>query len=260
MRPHDRIPFIKAGRMILAGVALGIVTPARIGEYGGRLLTYDPDKKPQVISATLLGSIAQNLCNLLGGIAFSYLFLKSAIGVTYGLSYTFIMIVGLQMLFLILIYYNLPEVAHWIERKFDHTIIKRFSTRLKSLDLYQTPMLHKVLMISWLRYSVYFCQYIMMMKFCGVENKMIDLCGNIAGIYLIQTGIPLPAFLSVFARGEIAVLVWSTIGIDEVVALTATFGLWIINLIFPAALGIMVLSGMDLKKYLKTGKTDNIKT
>lgn len=75
------------------------------------------------------------------------------------------------------------------------------------------------------------------------------LYSNVSGIYLIQTGIPLPAFLSVFARGELAILVWSSVGIDEMTALVATFGLWLINLIIPALLGLLVLFQTDLKKY-----------
>ncbi|MBK9737214.1 MAG: hypothetical protein IPO92_20605 [Saprospiraceae bacterium] len=76
MSPHTQVPLLRALKTVFAGISLGIVTPARVGEYGGRLLLSDPDYKTEVISATLLGSIAQNLCNVMGGLIFSYFFLK----------------------------------------------------------------------------------------------------------------------------------------------------------------------------------------
>ncbi|MBC7884372.1 MAG: flippase-like domain-containing protein [Saprospiraceae bacterium] len=249
MSPHTDIPFIKALKTVLAGIAVGITTPARIGEYGGRLLTSAPDQKLQVVSATLLGSIAQNLCNVVAGLVFSYFFLKSAFNVTYGNSFTFITIVTLQIVLFVIVYYNLPKVAHFIEKIIGTKYAGKYSSKLKSLHLYQSKSLHYVLIISAIRYSLYFTQYVCMMKFLGVEATMPELSGSIAGIYLIQTGIPLPAFLSIFARGELAIFVWSGLGVDQVTALVATFVLWFINLILPAMAGLMVLFNTDLVKY-----------
>ncbi|MBK8670314.1 MAG: flippase-like domain-containing protein [Saprospiraceae bacterium] len=252
MSPHDTLSRIQSIKTILAGITLGIVTPARLGEYGGRLLTSDPLKKTQVISATLLGSIAQNLCNVLAGLAFSYYFLKSVFSVTYGSTFTFMLLIIVQIIIFTLVYYNLPEVAHYIEKKIGVKYTGRYSARLKSLDLYKSPLLHKVLFISLLRYITYFSQYVLMLKFLGIHADILDVTANITGIYLIQTGIPLPAFLSVFARGELAVLVWAGIGVDQITALAATFGLWFINLILPSLAGTLILYETDIKKYFKT--------
>jgi len=251
MSPHQHINIINSVQTILAGVAAGLVTPARIGEYAGRLITSDPNRKTQVISATLLGSISQNLCNIVGGLIFSYYFLKSVFLVTYHDHLTFIVIVTVQVGCLIGLYYNLPKVAHFIERKAGNRFILKYSTKLKSLDLYSTSLLNSVLTISATRYIVYFTQYIFIMKFLGSDQSFVALSGNIAAIYLIQTGIPLPAFLGIFARGEIAVIVWSGLGIDKFIALTATFGLWFINLIIPSLAGTVILFKTDLNKYLK---------
>ncbi len=252
MSPHQHITIKNSMHTILAGVAAGLVTPARIGEYAGRLITSDPSHKTQVISATLLGSISQNLCNIVGGLIFSYYFLKSVFLVTYHNQLTFIAIVTLQVGCLVGLYYNLPKVAHFIERRAGHRFILNYSSRLKSLDLYNISLLNIVLVISATRYIVYFLQYIFIMKFLGLDHSFGDLGGNIAGIYLIQTGIPLPAFLSIFARGEIAVIVWSGLGIDKFIALSATFALWFINLIIPALLGTVILYKTDIIKYLNS--------
>ena len=251
MSPHLKLSLTEALKTVLSGIALGIVTPARIGEYGGRLLTSDPNHKPQVISATLLGSIAQNLCNVVMGLVFSYYFLKSIFNVTYSDHITFSIAVGLQIGILIFIYYKLPKVAQFVERFLKWKYFLKISSKLKSLDLYTVPLLNKIIFISLLRYSIYFTQYFLILKFLGVHNGFLDLSGGIASIYLIQTGIPLPAFISILARGEIAILVWSSLGIVELTALIATFILWFVNLIFPSLVGLLILTRFDMKAYFK---------
>ena len=251
MSPHIVLSLNDAIKTVLSGIALGIATPARIGEYGGRLLTSDPNHKPQVISATLLGSIAQNLCNVVMGLVFSYYFLKSIFNVTYSDHITFSIAVGLQIGILIFIYYKLPKVAKFVERFLKWKYFLKISSKLKSLDLYTVPLLNKIILISLLRYSIYFTQYFLILKFLGVQNDFLELSGGIASIYLIQTGIPLPAFLSILARGELAILVWSSLGIVELTALVATFILWFVNLIFPSLVGLMILTRFDVKAYFK---------
>ena len=251
MSPHVALSLNDALKTVLSGIALGIATPARIGEYGGRLLTSDPNHKPQVISATLLGSIAQNLCNVVMGLVFSYYFLKSIFNVTYSDHITFSIAVGLQIGILIFIYYKLPKVAKFVERFLKWKYFLKISSKLKSLDLYTVPLLNKIILISLLRYSIYFIQYLLILKFLGVQNDFLELSGGIASIYLIQTGIPLPAFLSILARGELAILVWSSLGIVELTALVATFILWFVNLIFPSLVGLVILTRFDVKAYFK---------
>lgn len=251
MSPHITLSLKEALQTVLSGIALGIVTPARIGEYGGRLLTSDPNHRPQVISATLLGSIAQNLCNVVMGLVFSYYFLKSIFNVTYTEHITFSIAVGLQIGLLVFIYYKLPKVAKFVERFLKWKYFLKISSNLKSLDLYTVPLLNKIILISSLRYSIYFTQYFLILKFLGVQNDFLDLSGGISSIYLIQTGIPLPAFLSILARGELAILVWSSLGIDELTALVATFILWFVNLIFPSFIGLLILTRFDVKAYFK---------
>jgi hypothetical protein len=251
MSPHVALSLNDALKTVLSGIALGIATPARIGEYGGRLLTSDPNHKPQVISATLLGSIAQNLCNVVMGLVFSYYFLKSIFNVTYSDHIAFSIAVGLQIGILIFIYYKLPKVAKFVERFLKWKYFLKISSKLKSLDLYTVPLLNKIILISLLRYSIYFIQYLLILKFLGVQNDFLELSGGIASIYLIQTGIPLPAFLSILARGELAILVWSSLGIVELTALVATFILWFVNLIFPSLVGLMILTRFDVKAYFK---------
>lgn len=249
LSPYTIISGTQAFKSVLAGVAAGIVTPARLGEYAGRLIINDPNLKPQVIVATFLGSLAQNLCNITIGLTFSYYFLKNLIGVTYLNGLTFLIVVIMQVVLMTGIYYNLPKVAIFLKKILKISYIDKWQNHIRALDQYPNRLLHKVLAISAIRYLIYFMQYILILMFLGVQLASEIYIQNISSIYLIQTLIPLPAFVSVLARGELAILVWTAVGVDEVSALAATFGLWMINLILPAIMGLFIIYSTDFKKY-----------
>ena len=250
MSPHMEGALFSAIKTVLAGITAGLVTPARIGEYAGRLITSDPRHKTEVISATLLGSIGQNLCNIIFGLMFSTWFLRSVFQPGMAGTVIYGAVILAQVIFLVFVYYRLPQVAHWLERLPGPGFKNKYSDRLKTLDLYDTPLLHTVILLSAARYVVYFIQYFAVMQFLGSETGLVESARCISGIFLVQTGIPLPAFLSIFARGELAILVWSAAGISEVVALAATFSLWLINLIIPGLTGLYFLMRADVNKFI----------
>lgn len=249
MSPHIELTFVQSLKTVLSGVAAGIVTPARLGEYGGRLVTSSPEMKTQVISATLLGSISQNFWNVTLGLCFSYFFLKTVFGVTSGEGLAFSVLIIVQICGMIWLYYNLSKVANYIQRLVGNTYSAKIKKIMTPISSYDQKLLHKVLILSLIRYCIYFGQYYLMIIFLGISLDSLTMSSNIAGIYLIQSAIPLPGFLSILARGELAIFVWSSVGVDAVIALMATFCLWFINLIIPAISGVVILFSIDLKKY-----------
>lgn len=248
MSPFVKIGWLQSIKIVLAGIATGIFTPGRIGEYAGRAITSDKDQKQEVITATLLGSIAQNFWNIAGGLVLSYYFIKNTFHVTNWLVISLILIVAVQIVILLLMYYRMPKVADWLTTK---TWLHRYKDRLVDMEVYSKPLLNQVLLLSFVRYGIYTGQYILTMFFFGVDVPFMTMLGNITGIFLIQTGIPLPTLMSIIARGEIAILVWSTSGVRSIIALAATFLIWFINLILPAIAGLIILSKTDFYQYFK---------
>lgn len=248
MSPHTDLKLKNAVRIVLAGIAAGIFTPGRIGEYAGRAVTSDSSKKIEVVSATLLGSIAQNLCNIAGGLLFSYYFLKNVFHVTNNYILPLILMVAVQICLLLLLYFRLSKVAAVLAEK---SVFHRYKDKLYGLGIYTNRILFRVLFLSFVRYCIYTLQYVITMILLNVQLPITETLGNIMGIYLIQTGIPLPAIISIFARGEIAILVWGTVGVSSITALSATFLIWLINLILPAIAGLKVIAGTSFYRYFK---------
>lgn len=248
MSPFVHVSLKQSLRIVIAGIAAGIFTPGRVGEYAGRVITSDKNKKMEVISATLLGSISQNLWNIAGGLGFCYFFLKNVFPATNGYVLPLLLMVAIQIVILLFLYYNLPKVTDFMVRK---TFIRRYKNQLTELKAYSAKILNKTLFLSFIRYLTYIGQYVLTMLLFNVDVAPLDMIGNITGIILIQTGIPLPMFLSILARGELAILVWSTSGVDSLTALAATFLIWFINLIVPAVIGLFILTKVDVYKYFK---------
>ena len=60
--------FWRSYQAILAGVTFSILTPNRIGEYGGRVLLVKPENNWKAVIATLVGSFSQLLVLLTMGL------------------------------------------------------------------------------------------------------------------------------------------------------------------------------------------------
>lgn len=248
MSPFTQIGLIHSIKIVLCGIATGIFTPGRIGEYAGRAITSEKHHKQEVVTATLLGSIAQNYWNISGGLVFSYYFLKNIFQVTNTLLIALIVVVAVKIVLLLLTYYHLPKVADWLTVK---TWLRQYRGSISGMEAYAKPILNKVLLFSLLRYIIYTGQYILTMLLFNVYIPILEMVGNITGIFLIQTGIPLPTLMSIIARGEIAILVWSSAGVNSTIALATTFLIWFINLIIPAIVGLIILTKTDFYQYFK---------
>lgn len=248
------IPVLDAFKTIMAGTALAIVTPAGIGDVGGRMLVSGPSGRSRAFSATIVSSIAQNFCNLTVGLSLGWFFLETVFHITFSDYRWYAAFILIQVFVLSYVYYNMARAGNWL-----HSFLGSSKWQLALAEVchnvsqYSKNQLHKVLVLSILRYTVYFLQYLLILFFLRVDLDIAEISGNIAGIYLIQSGIPLPPFAGVLARGELAMLVWAQSGVEAIIALAATFSLWIINLMIPACVGLIVLwqagkSGASEKK------------
>jgi len=241
--PWKNISLKDSVKAIYAGISVGLVTPARIGEYGGRLLLIEGDDKSKSIPATLVSSVAQNLSNIIGGYLGAMIFCFCYFSVN-----RFVYIAGsilglLAIIMICTLFFNISKLnLNWLNRwKWG----KLLNKQVHVLSLYDRPILHKVLTLSHLRYLIYCTQYVLILYFLGIELSILAAFSGVAVIYLLQSGIPLPPMLSVVARGELAIIVWSIFTANVGGILVATFGIWVINLVIPALLGLLIVLNVN---------------
>lgn len=250
MRPFWAIPFWSSFKAILCGVSLSLITPNRIGEYGGRILAVPAQYNWHTALATLVGSFSQILVLLSGGLIglLFYLNLNDQVdqlpllslwlisSLALGLLYFFFF--RIDLLLVLLPYLPLPQ---WLKLRLEP---------VKALAQYPGFLLRQSLWLSFLRYTVYSFQYFFTLKFFAISVPVGAAFSGIATIFLVQTSVPLPPLAAVLARGEIALQVWGKYAENDWQILAAVFVLFIINLAVPALLGVLLIVKINILKSL----------
>jgi len=249
-------PFWTSMKAILCGSTLGIVTPNRLGEYGGRVLYINPDDNWKAVYATAVGNLAQMIILLTFGWIGALVFFNAQIEIPTLLTSGSIFLGIASLTLLCLLYFNVDIVIKLINRL---PFLRRIKNRVRQwksmqhleiLRSYDSSDLNKALGLGFLKYSVYTMQYLLLLYFFGIDVPVLFAIAGIASIYLIQTSIPLPAFVGLVARGELALLIWSYYSESPAHILGATFTLWVLNLLIPALIGLVLIYKVNILKSL----------
>ena len=250
MSPFVNIPFPQALKAILAGVTISILTPNRIGEYAGRIMEIESKYNWKGIIATLVGSLAQLIILLSMGIIGMAYFVSQVYEIeAYPLISGMIISIGFVGL-LLFIYFQVdlvvPMIRRWPLGRYKKSIYRQ----LLSLKKYPATLLVRALGISFVRYGIYTLQYYWILSFFGIAPSLLLSLSGIATIFLLQTSIPLPVFMGLLLRGEIAIEIWGHFGYNEITIMASSLLLFIINLTFPALLGLVIIVKTNVIKRL----------
>ena len=244
------VSFLRSFRAVLAGVAVSLFTPNRMGEYGGRILAVEVRHGWKAVFATLVGSMSQLLvlfsAGLLGLALFSSLVVfehPSLLPWLLGSSIALTIVLGVLFLRLHRIPKGLQQLPFFgrIRRPLRMIALLR---RLRRRDL------ARVLVLAALRYLTYSAQYFLLLRFVGIDLLPLQGFAGISTLFLFQTSLPLPPVIGLLARGEAALFVWGQFGGMPLAVLTASFGLFILNLTVPALLGGIVIVQTNVSKLL----------
>lgn len=250
------VTFWTSLRAILCGSTLGIMTPNRLGEYGGRILYFDSKDNWKAVIATGVGNLAQLIVILCAGWIGAIFFFYQQIEMHPFLTSGSVVIGFSVLIFLGILYFNIDLAIDLFKRiplspSFKRRVRKlSFFQNLEILRSYDIVTLKKVLSLAFLKYLIYMTQYLLLLYFFGIEISLLPALTGIATIYLIQTSIPLPAFMGLLARGELALIIWGFYCELPANILGATFTLWILNLLIPALLGLILIYKVNILKSL----------
>jgi len=248
MHRYEPMSRWKALRAVLAGVAVSLFTPNRVGEYGGRILFVSAENRWKAVIVNLVGNFAQFMVLLTAGTVGAIWIMGRFwhLDPLYLQAFAMVTTIGLGMMFLV--FYNikvLTPIARkipWLHR------VKRFVKDLRVLEQFSQRELSDILKWSAIRYGIYATQYLFLLKFFDITTSLVDGYAGIVTIFLLQTSIPLPPVVGLVARGNLAVQVWGPLGANEISSIAATFTLWIINLILPALVGTFSILYVNIAK------------
>jgi hypothetical protein len=214
-------------KAVFAGVTVGLFTPNRIGEYGGRIIFIAPKERINAIMATIAGNIAQLAITLIFGTSGVIIMILNHS--EFQISFIWIFCLLLIVLGTLWLYFNVQRIPDLIPVKFE----KYF----EALKNYNSRELFNVLLLSTIRYGFFFMQYLMLLWVFGVKINLIEAFYLIPTVYLIISIIPTFALVEWGVRGATALAIIGLVSDNNSGVLAASTSLWIINIALPAIIG-----------------------
>jgi hypothetical protein len=244
--PFQQISWQKASQSILAGIALGVLTPGRLGEYGGRLLHSSEGHRSSTLYANFVGSLSQNIpVFVFGALGVSWYFTRFYFANAF-VANALACILLLMSVFMTLLYVQHQALAQWLVGfKWFHEF-----ARVQGEVAYGANTLHQVILLSLLRYLIFATQYLSLLFLFGMPLNVLEGWMGIFVIFVFQTGLPLPPLLGVVARTQLSVIVWSVFSTDQLTMLVVPMILYTINLVVPSLAGGLVLISTNIQKQI----------
>lgn len=242
---YQPLSFKKAYESVLSGLSLSMNTPNRIGEYGGRIVYLEPQYRILGVALTLVSSIGQLLITLVLGWVALLLLQDKIFTVQLGdahLSGLLLQVFQYLVLFCAVLTAVFYFRMHWLTKLLKW--IPWFRNKLSFVnDLENLPNRSyvQILFYSFLRFVVFALQYILLWQALQVHIDWWQGFWGIAFIFLIMAIVPSFAIAEVGIRGKVAVSIMSLFSSNSIAILAGTIGIWILNLVFPALLGSLLI-------------------
>lgn len=227
---------------VLAGVSVAIMTPGRIGEYGGRLIGIKQSNQPKALLANLISSLSQNIINIGIGLVGALIFMQQFMPLQQSIFLSLMFMSSIIITVMLLIYFRIDLLNGIIAYLPDWNWVQKVKSSISSFDKMDSSTLFSLLGVSFLRYTTYLSQYVLLIFFFGVTENLTASVLGVTTIFFLQSNLPLPPALSVLARSEMAIFLWSVFTTNVLGIIAASFLLWIINLVLPAILGTIIIS------------------
>lgn len=232
---EEGLPFVHLLKGVLAGVTFGFVTPARGGEFIGRVMYASKENSIKVFYLSALGGIAQTTATLVCGV-FCLGFLGNSFlqGMALGVSVVF--------LFFYFRFGVLNRLLLAIQSYFPYKI----TVPNDSLPGIEKQSL--VLLLSLFRYNIYLLQYVLAFMFTGVSNNIPLLAVHSGILLLAHSFSPFLPLFDTALRGSVAVYVFKNFNPNNIALVSAVLLIWVTNLALPALAGYIFIVRKKLTK------------
>ncbi|TND03922.1 MAG: hypothetical protein FD123_3881 [Bacteroidetes bacterium] len=238
--PVERISLSKSVQVVLAGVALGVATPNRTGEFLSRIFSLSAERKGEALVLAGVGSFAQFLVSVLMGLL-GFLVLKNRFTLPlFNDQYWVWLLLGF-LFALVLVFLVLLFVETWRVIIFNLPGLRRYKKYFDILSEMTLRGHFTVFLFSLLRYLAYATQFVLLLRLCGVVLDPYQAYAMVAVTYFAVTVIPSFALSEVVVRGSAAMVFIGEPAQNPAGALAASLIIWFINIVIPALAGIVFI-------------------
>jgi len=236
-----------AYKSVLSGMAIGILTPNRIGEPFARALMVPNGSYLTSATAALICSLSQQAATLLFGIL-------GALVLADQFSYSatdLVTVVGVGAILLSLSISTLllsPTLLRWIAH---HHFTRKVMQSIRGIDSFTIKQVTTVQVLSLLRYCIFLTQYVCILYAFGSNMPILHVVSAVACIFLVGSIIPSPAIVDVGVKISLAILFLGSTLDNEKIAAAASTAIWAMNIAIPALIGtIFILTNSFSPKIL----------
>jgi len=221
----------EAMRSVLGGLSIGFATPARVGEFAGRVVFLHSDERVDGIYLSAIGGLAQSIVTFLTALFMLRFYAGNSDAFFSAYSYVAFAVLALMM---VAVYISFEGVVTWLR---EHVgLFEKYV-----IDTGKTPHRNDkwlVLGTSMMRYSVYVLQYYLLLRFIGMDRGIFEMIAGISLVLFLQSVSPLMPVTDMTVRGGMALAVFNIYKNDMSVGIfMVPVMLWAINLLIPAIIG-----------------------
>jgi uncharacterized membrane protein YbhN (UPF0104 family) len=232
------LTFWDAFRGTLTGLAIGVAAPAQLGDTIGRVAALKSDNRLKAIGAAIVSNGIQFYVSVVGG-ALGWFLVQDQLQMNesgkQGLNFLLIFIifsVWLVMLFR-------GRLNEWDPAK---KYMQKFLGYVRIIGEYTKSDLLLATLYGTLRYFVFLSQFVLALSLFDFKLGYIALSSCVALIFLAKTLIPAINVLGDLGLREFtALFVFKQYNLPPEEIITATFLIWIINVLGPILIGIFLI-------------------
>ena len=249
----QQFSFYRAFKSVLAGCSITMLTPNRIGEFGGRIIYVENLNRIKAVSLTIVGSISQLLVTLLMGcmglVYFKYFSTNddNILGVLPHFWQSFILSISVGVTLVVLLFYlRLGWLVKLLEKL---PALQNFIQHINVLQEFNNMQLIQILSLSCIRYLVFVLQYVLLLQVMDVQIAGLLSFMLITIFYLFMAVVPTFGFIELPVRVSASWAILKLYTVNELGVGSVALGIWIINLVIPALIGsLLILSNKIVRE------------
>ncbi len=240
----ERITLREAAGSVLAGYALGFVTPARFGEYAGRVFYLkDARKGALVVLAFVDRMYSVWIYSIFGTVILGFQLEGALPGpggiwwLTFALGIAICVVIGVFVLKPGTLFTVSGSLLKW-------RATRRWRRHLAAARSVQTSVSLNVLLLSLIRYGVFCTQFVALVLAFSPTSPVASVYAGVALAFFAKTIVPSVSLFDLGIRESAAVFFLGFFGIASAAAFNASLILFVVNLALPALAGIAFVPRM----------------
>jgi uncharacterized membrane protein YbhN (UPF0104 family) len=245
----EPLTYLKSIKSVFSGVTVGLATPNRAGEFGGRILFLEKQNRSLGGFLALAGSFSQLAVTLILGLL-GFFLLLIAIPQSrdlFAISDVFIIAIGILFAGFILLLYL--KIDYFSGKLGKIPLINKMKNLSNYPELWNITKKFKVLALSILRYLVFIHQFYLLVYILGIEIEYANSMLIISVIYLLMAVVPIISIGEPGLRISFSLILFSIFTNQAAAVFTASILLWIINVAIPAIIGSILILNQKKIKY-----------